>query len=98
MHLVLVVDLDQVLVDKVVVRAIRVVQRLYVVENLLDLGDVPCGADPQLFPRVLKAPGLDVLDLRDGVVSLLPPLESFIQKVEHSEIEAPHVIPPCQVH
>ena len=77
-HVVIVVDEQQLVDDDLVVRNVRVVQRIDVPEDVGDFLDAPCGSYPQLALGVLKAFRLDVLDLHDSVVALLSPLQFLI--------------------
>lgn len=86
LHGVVVVNLEQLVDHELVVGHVLVVQARDVVEDLLDLLDALGGADPEFAARALQALSLDVLDLVDGVVALLTPLELFVQEVQHREI------------
>lgn len=73
-------------------------QRLDVIQDILDLFDALGRPDPEFALGTLQAFRLDVLDLHDGVVSLLSPLKLLVQEVEHGEVQAPHVVPASQVN
>ena len=77
-HVVIVVDEQQLVDDDLVVRNVRVVQRIDVAEDVGDFLNAPCGSYPQLALRVLEAFRLDILDLHDSVVALLSPLQFLI--------------------
>lgn len=98
LHLEVVVDVDQVVVNQVIVGAIGVIQGHDVIKNALDVGDVAGGPGPELLARVLEVLGLDVAHLVDRVIPLLAPLELFIQKVQHREVEGPDVVPARQIN
>ena len=67
------------------------------VHDLLYLLDSFCRTDPELALWALEALSLDVLDLDDGEVSLLPPLKLLIEKIEHSEVQTPQIVAPGEV-
>lgn len=98
MHLIVFVDIDEVVRDEVVVRYIPIVQRLDMIEYGLDILDVPRRSHPQLLARILKTFCLNVAHLVNGEVALLSPLELLIKEVQHREVEGPDVIPPSQVN
>ena len=96
-HIVVVVNLQQVVDHQLVIRHVCIVQRLNVIEYLLDLLDAFGRSDPQFALRTLEALRLDVLDLHDREISLLSPLELLVQKVEHREVQTPHVVTSGQI-
>ena len=98
MHLIVFVDIDEVVRDEVVVGHIPIVQRLDMIEDGLDILDVPRCSHPQLLARILETFGLNVAHLVNGEVALLSPLELLIEEVQHREVEGPDVIPPSQVN
>ena len=96
-HVVVVVDLKELMDDKLVVGLVRIVKRLDVLQDLLHLLDALCRTNPQLSLRILQAFGLDVLHLDNREVALLSPLQLLIQEVQHGEVKTPHVITSGQV-
>ena len=98
MHLIVFVDIDEVVRDEVVVGHIPIVQRLDMIEDGLDILNVPRRSHPQLLARILETFGLNVAHLVNGEVALLSPLELLIEEVQHREVERPDVIPPSQVN
>lgn len=74
MHFVIIVNVDEVVCDKVVIWQISIVERVNMVEDSLHIFDVPRRAYPQFFARVLKALGLDIAHLVNSEVALLTPL------------------------
>lgn len=73
--------------DELVVGAISVIQRVNVLENLGNIFDVFCGADPELFTWVLETFGFDFFHLVNSEVALFSPLKLLIQKVKHREVK-----------
>lgn len=73
-HVIIVVDLKQVVDDFAVVWHLSVMQRLNVLQNVVYLLAALGGSDPELALGVAQALRLDVLDLHDSKVSLLSPL------------------------
>ena len=98
MHLIVFVDINEVVRDEVVVGHIPIVQRLDMIEDGLDILYVPRRSHPQLLARILETFGLNVAHLVNGEVALLSPLELLIEEVQHREVEGPDVIPPSQVN
>ena len=97
-HVVIVVDLKELMDYKLVVWLVRIVKRLDVLQDLLDLLDALGRPNPQLSLGILQALGLDVLHLDNCKVTLLPPLQLLIQEVQHGKVETPHVITSGQIH
>ena len=80
-HVIFVVDLQEVVDDRLVVWHISVVQLRDVSHDLLDLLDALGGAYPQLALRTFEALRLDILDLHDCIISLLSPFKFLIQEI-----------------
>jgi hypothetical protein len=80
-HLIVIVDIDEVVRDEVVVGHIPIVQRLDMIKDGLDILDVPRRSHPQLLARILETFGLNVAHLVNGEVALLSPLELLIEEV-----------------
>ena len=59
------------------------------IEDLLDFWYTMGRTDPELFLRILEALSFDILDLVYAVVSLLTPLELFVEEIKHSKVETP---------
>ena len=98
LHNIIVVDLQQLVDDELVVRHVGVVQPLDVVENLVNLLDTLGGANPELAFWALEALGLDILNLHDGEVPLLTPLELLVEEVEHRKVKTPHIVSTRKVN
>ena len=96
-HVVVVVDLKELMDDKLVIGHVRIVKRLDVLQDLLHLLYALCRTNPQLSLRILQAFGLDVLHLVNREITLLSPLQLFIQEVQHGKVKTKHVITSCQV-
>ena len=96
-HVVVVVYLKELLDDKLVIRLVRIVKRLDVLQDLLHLLDALSRTNPQLSLRILQAFGLDVLHLDNREVTLLSPLQLLIQEVQHGKVKTPHVITSGEV-
>lgn len=96
-HVVLVVDLEQQVLDGVVVWAVLVLQLVDLVEDQLNFWNAVGRTDPELLLRILEALGFDVFDLVNTVVSLLTPLELLVEEVKHREVETPEVVTAGQV-
>lgn len=73
-HFILVVNLDKVIKDSFIVRAVLVVQFFNQIENVFHLRHVARGPNPELAAWILETLCLDVFHLVDSEVSLLPPL------------------------
>ena len=97
-HVIVVVDLKKLMDDELIVGLVRIVKRLDVLQNLLHLLNALCRTNPQLSLWVLQAFGLYVFDLDNREVTLLPPLQLLIQKVQHGKVQTPHVITSGQVN
>lgn len=86
-HLVIIVDVHQVVRDEIVVGQITIVQTANVVEDSLHVGDLACGPGPKLLTRILETLCLNVAHLIYCVVALLTPLKFLVQEIQHREIE-----------
>ena len=91
-HVVLVVDLHKVVDDTLVVWHVSVAQLMYLMEDVMHFFHILGWSDPEFAFGIAKALCLDVLHLHDGEVTLLTPLQLFIQEVEHREVQTPHVV------
>lgn len=96
-HLIIVVDLEELVDNFLVVRHLSVVQLVNALHNLVDLLAKFSGAHPELALRILKTLGLDFFNLNDRVVTLLPPFKFLIKEVKHGEVKTPHVISSRQI-
>ena len=96
-HVIVVVNLKELMDDVLVVRLVRIVKLLDLLQDLLDLFDAFCRTNPQLSLRILQAFGFDVLHLDNREVALLSPLQLLIQEVQHGKVQTPHVITSSQV-
>lgn len=66
MHLIVFVDIDEIVRNKIVVGHIPIVQRLDMIEDGLDILDVPRRSHPQLLARILETFCLNVAYLVNG--------------------------------
>ena len=97
-HIILVVDLNKVVDHALVVWHVCVAKLVDLMEDVMDLFDVFGRAHPQFAFGCAQALGLDILDLHNGEIALLSPLEFLVEEVKHREVQAPHVVAACQVH
>ena len=84
--------------DELIIWDVCIVKRLNVLEDLLDLFNSLGRPDPELALGALQALGLDVFYLYYSEISLFSPLELLVQKVEHGEVEGPHVVASGQIN
>lgn len=77
-NFVVVVDLQQLLLDEIVVRALLITQLVDVMEDVMHLSNLFGWANPESSSGSFEALCLDILDLIDRVVALLSPLELLI--------------------
>jgi hypothetical protein len=96
-HFVVVVNLYEVVQNGIVVGAVLVVEFLYQIENVFHLVYITSWTNPELATGIFEAPSFDVLYLIDSEVTLLPPLQFFVEEVKHSHIEGPNVVSARQV-
>ena len=96
-HIIVVVDLEEPVDDLAVVRHVCILQLANMHHDLLDFFHALGRTDPELLLGHFETLGLDVLDLSDGIVSLLSPFELLVEEVKHCKVETPHVVPPCQI-
>lgn len=73
-HLIIIVDVDQVVRDEIVVGQVPIVQTIDVVEYGLHVGDFSGGPGPKLLAWILETLCLNVAHLINCVVALLTPL------------------------
>jgi hypothetical protein len=86
-HIIIIVDVDQVVRDEIVVGQVPVVQTVDVVEDGLHVGDLAGGPGPKLLTWILETLCLNVAHLINCVVTLLTPLKFLVQEIQHREVK-----------
>jgi hypothetical protein len=86
-HLVIIVDVHEVVSDEIVVGQVPIVKTVDVVEDCLHVGDLAGGPSPKLLAWVFEALCLNVAHLINCVVALLTPLKFLVQEIQHREVK-----------